>query len=127
MLPEYVRKFYWNKETEIQDLMRFDIGIMPLKDSEWEKGKCGFKLIQYMALEIPAVASDVGVNGEIINDPKLGFLIEGNDKHNWKESLMTLLGNPELRREIGVAGRKRIEEKYSLQANKEKVLGLFED
>jgi glycosyltransferase involved in cell wall biosynthesis len=125
MLPAYVRTIYWNKDSEISDLLKFDIGVMPLKDNEWEKGKCGFKLIQYMALEIPAVASDVGVNGEILHSPELGFLIPSNDVHAWKESLIKLLSDKELRIKMGKAGRKKVIGNYSVEANKEKVLGLF--
>ena len=125
MLPEYVRKVYWNKDSEISDLLKFDIGVMPLKDNEWEKGKCGFKLIQYMALEIPSVASDVGVNGEILNSPELGFLIPSNEVHAWKEALIKLLSDADLRNKMGKAGRKRVIEAYSVEANKDKVMALF--
>jgi glycosyltransferase involved in cell wall biosynthesis len=125
MLPNYVREIYWNKEGEIEDLLKFDIGIMPLKDTEWEKGKCGFKLIQYMALEIPSVASDVGVSNEIINSPDCGMLIPYNDQEEWKQGLRKLLNDPALRKDMGIKGRQRIVKEYSVEANKEKVLGLF--
>ena len=75
----------WNSETEIKDLLQFDIGIMPLPDDEWAKGKCGFKALQYMALELPAVASPVGVNSKIINHGVNGFLC--NTPEEWEEAL----------------------------------------
>lgn len=122
---QYVRHIHWNKETEIQDLIRFDIGVMPLIEDEWAKGKCGFKLIQYMALEIASVATDFGVNSEIVENDSQGLLIKDNDPKAWKEALKTLLLDKQLRVQIGVAGRKRIVEAYSKDAVKNRVLELF--
>ena len=114
----------WNKETEIEDLNNFDIGIMPLYDSDWEKGKCGFKGIQYMSLGIPTVMSPVGVNSEIIIHGKNGFL--ANTENEWFSILSELIQNKKLRIAIGDEGRKTIEKKYSLSANKQKYLSVFE-
>ena len=99
---------------------------MPLFNSDWEKGKCGFKLLQYFAMEIPAVASDVGVNCKIIDEGKNGFLIGGNDTETWINKLTLLLNDCNLRKEMGSAGRIKIEKYFSVNANKNKVMGLFE-
>jgi glycosyltransferase involved in cell wall biosynthesis len=113
----------WNKETEIEDLAQFDIGIMPLPDDEWTRGKCGFKGLQYMALEIPTVMSPVGVNTEIIQDGENGFLAASEEE--WIEKLSLLIESPELREKLGKAGRKTVVEKYSVEANKQKYLDAF--
>lgn len=113
----------WNKESEIEDLATLDIGVMPLPDDEWSKGKCGFKLIQYLALEIPAVSSPVGVNTDIIQHDKTGFLASTTE--DWTESLKKLLLNPPLRAEMGKKGRALIEKNYSVQSQKDNFLGLF--
>ncbi len=113
----------WIKETEIADLATLDIGVMPLPDDEWSKGKCGFKLIQYLALEIPAVSSPVGVNTDIIQHDKTGFLASTTEE--WTEYLRKLLQNPSLRTEMGKKGRVLIQKNYSVKSQKENYLGLF--
>jgi len=113
----------WKLENEILDLHRFDIGIMPMPDNEWTRGKCGFKAIQYMGVGIPAVASPVGVNSEIIQNGENGFLA-GNDEE-WIQSLSKLIENPDLRYEIGLAGRKTVELQYSLKVNAPKFVNII--
>jgi glycosyltransferase involved in cell wall biosynthesis len=114
----------WSEKTEIQDLIGIDIGVMPLPDDEWTKGKCGFKALQYMALEIPAVVSAVGVNNEIITHGVDGFCcVTEND---WVKNLEMLINNAELRKTIGAAGRKKIVAHYSVAANTENFLSLFQ-
>jgi len=113
----------WSKENEISDLSKFDIGIMPLPDDEWAQGKCGFKGLQYMALGIPTIMSPVGVNTEIIQDGKNGFLACSEDE--WLDRLSMLIESKELREQIGKAGRNTVIEKYSVEANKQKYLNLF--
>jgi len=113
----------WNKETEIQDLQKIDIGIMPLYDNEWEKGKCGFKGLQYMALEIPTIMSPIGVNTEIIEDEENGFL--ANSDNEWFDKLSLLIKDQELRIKLGKAGRKAIIKKYSVEANKQTYLDII--
>jgi glycosyltransferase involved in cell wall biosynthesis len=110
----------WNAETEVEDLHRFDIGIMPLPDDEWTRGKCGMKGLQYMAAGIPTVMSPVGVNKEIINDGENGFLA-GNTEE-WVEKLSKLIESVELRKKFSYNGRKTVEGKYSVFANKERYL-----
>lgn len=112
----------WNKETEIQDLISFDIGLMPLTDDAWAKGKCGFKALQYMALEIPCVASPVGVNTGIIKNNMNGFLCVGNDA--WAKTLEQLIQDAELRKKIGVAARQTVVEDFSVLSNASVFLGL---
>src|SRR5690606_28969980 len=94
VMPNFVEFRKWNKETEIADLLEMDIGIMPLYDTDWERGKCGFKALQYMALEIPAVVSGVGVNTEIVVDGVNGFICEAVDVsggyEKWERDLLEL-------------------------------------
>jgi len=114
----------WVEETEIKDLMNLDIGIMPLTDDMWAKGKCGFKALQYMALQIPAVTSPVGVNTRIIESGVTGFLCTTADE--WFQAIDTLMQNAQLRRHMGEQGRKKIERDYSVISNSSTVLSLFE-
>jgi glycosyltransferase involved in cell wall biosynthesis len=104
----------WRAATEIQDLRPFDIGVMPLPDDDWSKGKCGLKALQFMALGVPTVCSPVGVNTDIIQDGANGMLATTEDK--WVEKLRQLLHSPELRGKLGKAGRETVEEKYSAKA-----------
>lgn len=110
----------WNAATEVEDLHRFDIGIMPLPDDEWTRGKCGMKGLQYMAAGIPTVMSPVGVNKEIIQDGENGFLADTTGE--WVEKLSRLIESVELRKKFSLNGRKTIEEKYSVIANRGKYL-----
>ncbi|MFC1699001.1 glycosyltransferase family 4 protein [Candidatus Omnitrophota bacterium] len=105
----------WHLNTEVSDLQGFDIGIMPLPDNDWTKGKGGFKLLQYLAMGIPAVTTPVGVNSEIVQNGINGYLV--NSEEEWIERLSLLIEDSELRQRMGRAGRKRIEEKFSIAAN----------
>jgi glycosyltransferase involved in cell wall biosynthesis len=102
----------WTEEAESKLIRDCDIGIMPLLNTSWEKGKCGYKLIQYMASGLPVVASPIGVNQDIICHGKNGFL--ANNENEWVASLDNLLGNSGLRSEMGLCGRQDVVEKYSL-------------
>ena len=113
----------WNKETEIEDLNTFDIGIMPLEDDIWTKGKCGFKGLQYMALGIPSVMSPVGVNSDIIQTGINGYLASTSD--DWQNILETLLSNNELCNTIRKNGLSTIKKKYSVDSQKEAYFRLF--
>jgi len=114
----------WNPETEIEDLLKLDIGIMPLPDDEWAKGKCGFKALQYMALEIPAVVSPVGVNNTIIKNGIEGFLCQTNEE--WLSALEILITDKPMRKEMGKSGRKKVMDYYSVSSNSSNFLSLFE-
>ena len=103
----------WDEATEIEEIHGFDIGIMPLPDTRWSRGKCAFKLIQYMACGIPVIACPVGMNADLVRHGIDGFLADSNQE--WEEALDRLWLEPELRREMGRNGRKRIEENYSLK------------
>ncbi len=120
-----VKSMDWHKESEIRELSEFDIGIMPLPDDKWAKGKCGLKGLQYMALEIPTIMSPVGVNTEIIEDGKNGFLAGTDDQ--WVQKLSALTESRDLRRKLGKAGRQTVIEKYSKQAWQETYLHYFKE
>ncbi len=103
----------WSEDTEVARRQDMDIGIMPLTDTPWARGKCGYKLIQYMACGLPVIASPVGVNAEIVEHGVNGFL--ATTEAEWREALVTLLRDPELRRKMGAEGRRKVEAQYSLQ------------
>lgn len=103
----------WTHETEVEEMADFDIGIMPLPDDPWTRGKCGLKLLQYMAMGIPSVASHVGMNGEIIDHGRDGFLV--NKPEEWEWRLSELVEDALLRQRMGEAGRQKVVEKYSLE------------
>ncbi len=113
----------WRKSTEVSDLNVVDIGIMPLPNDDWSKGKCGFKGLQYMALEIPAVMSPVGVNTEIVYDGVNGFLADSDEE--WIEKLCKLIDSAELRKKLGIAGRETVIKRYSFNSQKDYYLSLF--
>jgi len=114
----------WDFSTEVRNLQNFDIGIMPLPDNEWTRGKGGYKLLQYMAVGIPAVASPVGVNKEIIQDGTNGFLADREEE--WIEKLSLLIENPELRHKLGMNGRLAMEEFYSFEVSAPKLTAALE-
>jgi len=115
----------WNRDNEISDLSEFDIGIMTLPDDKWAKGKCGLKGLSYMAMEIPTIMSRVGVNAEIIKDGVNGFLATKDEE--WIEKISQLIESKELRERIGKVGRKTVEEKYSVNSQKEIYLNAFKE
>lgn len=114
----------WRAATELEDLGRIDIGVMPLPDDEWSKGKCGLKALQYMALGIPTICSPVGVNSDIIQDGHNGFLASSDDE--WIEKLKLLLDSEDRRREIGALGMQTVIEEYSAHSQAPRVFELFE-
>lgn len=117
---EYIE---WNEHTEIEDLLRIDIGIMPLTDDKWSEGKCGFKLIQYLALGIPAVASPVGVNKTIIEQGVNGYTCK--TKHEWKDALEKLISDANFRKAAGEEGHKKMLAQFSIEAHKKHLIQLL--
>ena len=113
----------WRLDTEIDDLLRMHIGLMPLPDDAWAQGKCGFKALQYLALGIPALVSPIGVNEHIIEHGIEGYhCVTDND---WYQCLEELLTNISKRSQMGQAGRKKVVDQYSVKANAENFLSLF--
>ena len=113
----------WNKEREIEDLLTFNIGIMPLSQDQWSEGKCGFKALQYMALGIPPIVSPVGVNKEIIQHRQNGFI--ANTSAEWLKYLNQLIEQEGLRKEVGEKARQTVSGRFSVEANAANFLGLF--
>lgn len=114
----------WQEATEIALINSFDVGIMPLYDDEWARGKCAFKLIQYMACGVPVVASRVGANIDVVQ-PDCGML--ASDDNEWLEALRTMRDQPHLRKKMGNAGRHRIQQHYSLQQNLPQLSAILHD
>jgi glycosyltransferase involved in cell wall biosynthesis len=113
----------WNKDTEIDDLMQFNIGLMPLSDDLWAKGKCGFKALQYMSLGIPALVSPVGVNTRIVDDGMNGAICAS--AQDWERAIVTYITDTALRVKTGTEARKKIEDHYSVLSNSANFIGLF--
>lgn len=101
----------WEESREVADIQAMDIGIMPLPDADWARGKCGYKLIQYMACGLPVVASPVGVNTDIVEHGVNGFLATTDAE--WRTALETLTSDAELRKRMGAAGRARVEQAFA--------------
>ena len=114
----------WSIESEAKDLMSVDIGVMPLPDDEWSKGKCGFKALQYMAMEIPVVLSPVGANLQIVTEGEDGFF--ASSETEWYDRLSMLITDGTLRREMGRKGRSTVVNHYSVSSNSPVFLSLFE-
>ena len=115
---------YWNRSTEWEDLSQIQIGLMPLPDDPWTRGKGGFKILEYFSLGIPALASPVGINTRLIIPGETGYFC-GNNR-DWIHYLNLLIQNPTLRKSMGAAGKKLVEDQYSLKSNRDNFLRLFE-
>jgi glycosyltransferase involved in cell wall biosynthesis len=110
----------WLEEHEVLELQKIDIGVMPLDDTPWSRGKCGFKLIQYMACGKPVIASPIGVNADIVEHGINGFL--ASDLEEWKHYLRVLIDDKELRTKMGKEGRLKVEREFSLQVTGPRLL-----
>jgi glycosyltransferase involved in cell wall biosynthesis len=113
----------WTEEAEVRDIQSFDVGIMPLADGPWERGKCGYKIIQYMACGKPAVASPVGINRQIIEDGMNGFLAATTSQ--WVCALRALRDRQDLREHLGKRARMTVEKEYSLQVTAPRLASLL--
>ena len=119
-LIEFVK---WNKEHEIEDLLKINIGIMPLTHDPWSEGKCGFKALQYMSLGIPAVVSPVGINEEIVDDGINGYIC--HNEQEWFDKLSYLIENRRIIKSLGLAARNKIEAQFSVDSNTSNFINLF--
>jgi glycosyltransferase involved in cell wall biosynthesis len=115
----------WVRSTEIQDVSGFDIGLMPLPNDQWSRGKCGFKALLYMALGVPAIVSPVGVNTEIIDEGVNGLFASSEDE--WVDAIKRLAVDVELRHRLAEEGRKTVVERYSGQRWAPKFLDVLEE
>lgn len=113
----------WSKATEIDDLLTFHVGLMPLEDDPWANGKCAFKALQYMALGIPALVSPVGMNTEVVQHGHNGFVC--TTPADWEANLRQLIAEPTLRHTLGQAARATVTQRYSVQSNTGNFLALF--
>jgi hypothetical protein len=114
----------WQEKREVADVQAMDIGIMPLPDQEWARGKSGYKLIQYMACGLPVVASPVGVNSDIVRNGINGYLAGSPDE--WREALTRLIDDPDHRMRLGAAGRARAVRDYSLATHAPRFVDLLQ-
>jgi glycosyltransferase involved in cell wall biosynthesis len=114
----------WSEATEAQEIAAADLGISWVPDDPWSRGKCGLKVLQYMAAGLPVVANPVGVQAEMVRDGETGFHARTPDE--WVEAVRTLAADPDLRRRMGRAGRTLVEEKYSIPAGTQQWLGLLD-
>ena len=114
----------WSEDSEVAEVQKMDIGIMPLIDHPFERGKSGYKLIQYMACGLPVVASPVGVNAEIVEHGANGYL--ARDLEEWRTDLLRLLGDASLRCSMGERGRDRAEAHYSLRSQAPLLIEIFQ-
>lgn len=115
----------WSEASEVADIQNMDIGIMPLHDDPWARGKCGYKLIQYMACGLPVIASPVGVNCDIVEHGVNGFL--ASTEQEWRDAIKQLLSDASLRQRMGKAGREKIEAHYSIQQVGPRIAKLIHD
>jgi glycosyltransferase involved in cell wall biosynthesis len=114
----------WRAQDVSEDLKSFDVGIMPIPDDPWTRGKCGFKVVQYLAAGVAAIASPVGVNRDLVIPGETGLLADNFD--DWEKRLIELAENKELRMRMGRAGRRLIEEHFSLQTMAPRYLKILE-
>ena len=114
----------WSKASEAGELADADIGIRWLPDDPWSRGKCGLKVLQFMAAGLPEVANPVGANCQMVVDGETGFL--ARTPAEWAEAISTLATDPRLRARFGAAGRRRVEEQYSVRGWSDEFLGLLE-
>jgi glycosyltransferase involved in cell wall biosynthesis len=115
----------WRLEDENEDLLSFDVGLMPLGDDLWSKGKCGLKIIQYLSVGVPAVCTPVGINRDIVRDGENGFWAASPSE--WVDRLSRLIEDPDLRRSMGLRGIETVEKEYSLTVTSEKLLGVLRE
>lgn len=115
----------WSEDTEISALQSMDIGIMPLPDDPWARGKCGLKLIQYMACGLPVIASPVGVNCDLVDEGVNGIL--ASSEREWEAAIRRLVASSALRADLGARGRKKVVDLYSLHVHGPRLAALVRE
>ena len=120
-----VEHIAWSESEEARTLSELDIGLMPLPDEPWERGKCGYKLIQYMACGVPVVASPVGANRRIVENGVQGFLAKTDAE--WLAALETLAGDAETRQRFGRSGHDKVAREYSLHIAAPRLAGWLHE
>ena len=120
-----VRGVRWSLDAELSYFQEADVGLYPLPDDAWTRGKCGGKAVQYLACEVPVIASPVGVLTDLVRDGVTGFLAADGDA--WLTALRMLSGDASLRRRMGAAGRALVEERYSLRKGAEVLAAAIRD
>ena len=115
----------WSLDGEVEELRRFDVGLMPIPDDPWTRGKGGYKLLQYMAMGLPVVSSPVGVNRQIVRHGESGFWAEGETE--WEDALVRLIEDRSLRREMGRSGRQWVERQYALDTSSRRLVELLRE
>jgi glycosyltransferase involved in cell wall biosynthesis len=118
-----IQFLYWSKEIEVQAVQQMDVGLMPLKNNDWEKGKCAFKMLLYMATQIPVIVSPVGMNKDVLKKDIIGFSPKSHTE--WFDALVTLRNDTDLRHQMGTAGRIVVENNYSLKQILPQLADIF--
>lgn len=118
-----VENLEWHEDTEVSDIQKFDIGIMPLEDAFWERGKCGYKIIQYMACAVPAIASPVGANAHIVTHAGDGWLASTVDE--WERFFLRAAEERQLLVAMGARGKLKVEQSYSIDGVIDKLAGVI--
>jgi glycosyltransferase involved in cell wall biosynthesis len=112
--PDSVEFLNWNYKKEVSGIQTADIGIMPLWDNDWNRGKCSFKMLAYLSCGLPAIVSPIGMNNEILRKAELGF--GAKSLSQWTDALMCLISNAKLRKSMGINGRNVVNMEYSISA-----------
>lgn len=120
---DFISYVPWQESTEVDEIRKFHVGVMPLEDSLWAKGKCAYKLLQYMGCGIPVLASPIGANNDVVSNGYNGYLVSDEA---WFQMIEYYVMNPDIAEQHGINGRKLIEEKYNLVVNTEMILTEFE-
>lgn len=123
--PARVQFEQWSAEREVDVLREFSVGLMPLNDSPWERGKCSFKMLTYMAVGVPVVASPVGMNKEVLAQGDCGFAAVSAD--DWFDAIVSLLGDPTLASGMGAVGREIVETSFSLEVVTPRLAALLKE
>ena len=121
--PERIIFTQWSRDIEVESLHEMTVGIMPLEDSDWSRGKCSFKMLQYMAVGLPVIVSPVGMNRDILQMGNIGFAAETDNQ--WREALYELYKQRSNLYNLGLTGRKKVEASFATNIIGDKLLEIF--